>query len=149
MPGDPVTEAALGERDLRHELGDKAAGLKFLREERSLTTYQNALRTKQLVEEQNLGHQVILVTSVFHMPRAAAVFRAQGFEICALPSYPPSLGLSTFVSYANALQAFGQKLYEAAARDTNAAGSSASGQDAGGSANDEEIVDAEIVDDEK
>ena len=47
----------------------------------------------------------------------------------------------------NALQAFGQKLYEAAARDTNAAGSSASGQDA--TANDEEIVDAEIVDDDK
>ena len=47
-----------------------------------------------------------------------------------------------------ALQAFGQKLYEAAARDSNAAGSSASGQD-GASSNDEEIVDAEIVDDEK
>ena len=52
-------------------------------------------------------------------------------------------------SLTNALQAFGQKLYEAAARDTNAAGSSASGQEAGASANDEEIVDAEIVDDEK
>ena len=47
----------------------------------------------------------------------------------------------------NGLQAFGQKLYEAAARDTNAAGTSASGQD--GSSNDEEIVDAEIVDDDK
>ncbi|MEO6123473.1 MAG: molecular chaperone DnaK [Ilumatobacteraceae bacterium] len=46
-----------------------------------------------------------------------------------------------------ALQAFGQKLYEAASRDSNATGSSASGQD--GSADDEEIVDAEIVDDEK
>ncbi len=44
-----------------------------------------------------------------------------------------------------ALQAFGQKLYEAAARDTNATGSSASGQS--GAADDEEIVDAEIVDD--
>ncbi|MCU1364726.1 MAG: dnaK [Ilumatobacteraceae bacterium] len=49
-----------------------------------------------------------------------------------------------------ALQAFGQKLYEAAARDANATGTSASGQDgASGSANDEEIVDAEIVDEEK
>lgn len=47
----------------------------------------------------------------------------------------------------NALQAFGQKLYEAAARDTSASGSSASGQDV--PASDEEIVDAEIVDDEK
>jgi molecular chaperone DnaK len=42
-----------------------------------------------------------------------------------------------------ASQAFSQKLYEAAARDTNAAGTSASGQSAG---SDDDIVDAEIVD---
>ena len=48
-----------------------------------------------------------------------------------------------------ASQAFSQKLYEAAARDANAAGTSASGQnDAGaGAVDDDEIVDAEIVDD--
>jgi molecular chaperone DnaK len=47
----------------------------------------------------------------------------------------------------SASQAFSQKLYEAAARDANAAGTSASGQDSGaGSVNDDEIVDAEIVD---
>ncbi|MFM8002105.1 MAG: molecular chaperone DnaK [Actinomycetota bacterium] len=43
-----------------------------------------------------------------------------------------------------ASQAFSQKLYEAASRDSNAAGTSASGQQAGG--NDSDIVDAEIVD---
>ena len=48
-------------------------------------------------------------------------------------------------SLTDALQAFGQKLYEAAARDTDAAGTSASGQEGAGS--DEEIIDAEIVDD--
>ena len=42
----------------------------------------------------------------------------------------------------SASQAFSQKLYEAAARDTNAAGTSASGQTPG----DDDIVDAEIVD---
>jgi molecular chaperone DnaK len=41
-----------------------------------------------------------------------------------------------------ASQAFGQKMYEAAARDANAAGSSASGA----SGQDDDIVDAEIVD---
>ncbi|MFV0534485.1 MAG: Hsp70 family protein, partial [Cumulibacter sp.] len=46
-----------------------------------------------------------------------------------------------------ASQAFSQKLYEAASRDANAAGTSASGQDAGG-ADDDDIVDAEIVDDD-
>jgi molecular chaperone DnaK len=49
-----------------------------------------------------------------------------------------------------ASQSFSQKLYENAARDENAAGTSASGQtggQAGGaSSNDDDIVDAEIVD---
>jgi molecular chaperone DnaK len=45
----------------------------------------------------------------------------------------------------SASQAFSQKLYEAASRDANAAGSSASGQGAG-SVDDDDIVDAEIVD---
>jgi molecular chaperone DnaK len=47
-----------------------------------------------------------------------------------------------------ASQTFSQKLYEAAARDANAAGTSASGQGAG-SVNDNDIVDAEIVDDDQ
>ena len=48
-----------------------------------------------------------------------------------------------------ASQAFSQKLYEAAAKDANAAGTSASGQDAGtGSVDDDDIVDAEIVDED-
>ena len=46
----------------------------------------------------------------------------------------------------SASQAFSQKLYEAAARDANAAGTSASGQTSG---SDDEIVDAEIVDADK
>jgi molecular chaperone DnaK len=46
-----------------------------------------------------------------------------------------------------ASQAFSQKLYEAASRDANAAGTSASGQTTGASGgNDGDIVDAEIVD---
>ena len=46
-----------------------------------------------------------------------------------------------------ASQAFSQKLYEAASRDSQAAGTSASGQNTGASAgNDDDIVDAEIVD---
>ena len=53
-------------------------------------------------------------------------------------------------SLMTASQAFSQKLYEAAARDSEATGTSASGQSsAGGSASDDDIVDAEIVDDER
>ncbi|MEO5722909.1 MAG: Hsp70 family protein, partial [Ilumatobacteraceae bacterium] len=48
-----------------------------------------------------------------------------------------------------ALQSFSQRLYEAAARDSNAAGTSATGQnEPSGAADDDEIIDAEIVDDE-
>ena len=46
----------------------------------------------------------------------------------------------------SASQAFSQKLYEAAAKDANAAGTSASGQTDASAANDGDIVDAEIVD---
>jgi molecular chaperone DnaK len=47
----------------------------------------------------------------------------------------------------SASQAFSQKLYEAASRDANAAGTSASGQSTGATGgNDGDIVDAEIVD---
>ena len=49
-------------------------------------------------------------------------------------------------SLMGASQAFSQKLYEAAARDSEAAGTSASG--AQGASNDDDIVDAEIVDEQ-
>jgi molecular chaperone DnaK len=49
-----------------------------------------------------------------------------------------------------ASQSFSQKLYEAAARDQGAAGTSASGQTGtSGGGSDDDIVDAEIVDDGK
>ena len=53
-------------------------------------------------------------------------------------------------SLMSASQAFSQKLYEAAARDANAAGTSASGQTGrrAGPVDDDEIVDAEVVDDD-
>ncbi len=48
-----------------------------------------------------------------------------------------------------ASQAFSQKLYEAAARDANAAGTSASGQGDSAGVDDDDIVDAEIVDEDE
>lgn len=45
-----------------------------------------------------------------------------------------------------ASQSFSQKLYESAARDQNAAGTSASGQTGEATSSDDDIVDAEIVD---
>lgn len=61
----------------------------------------------------------------------------QGSDIGAIKSATEKL--------MTASQGFSQKLYEAAAQDTNAAGTSATGQGAT-AANDADIVDAEIVD---
>jgi molecular chaperone DnaK len=47
-----------------------------------------------------------------------------------------------------ASQAFSQKLYENAARDENAAGTSASGQAGESTSSDDDIVDAEIVEED-
>jgi molecular chaperone DnaK len=69
----------------------------------------------------------------------------------ALEGNDPAAIRSATEALMTASQAFSQKLYEAAARDANAAGTSASGQDGthgAGAVNDDEIVDAEIVDGE-
>ena len=70
-------------------------------------------------------------------PLAALKIALEGNDIAATKAATEAL--------MSASQAFSQKLYETAARDSNAAGTSASGQAAGGT-NDDEIVDAEIVD---
>lgn len=54
-----------------------------LLEARSRNTEENALYTKQLLAEQHFD-KILLVTSALHMPRALALFRAQG--IAAIPA---------------------------------------------------------------
>ncbi|MDH3637367.1 MAG: YdcF family protein [Gammaproteobacteria bacterium] len=51
----------------------------ILTETSSRTTYENAVRTKQLLMSNNLK-RVVLVTSGFHMPRALAVFKSAGIQ---------------------------------------------------------------------
>jgi uncharacterized SAM-binding protein YcdF (DUF218 family) len=53
-------------------------------EDRSRTTYENALFTKELLRPAP-GEQWLLVTSAFHMPRALEVFRAVGFDVTPWP----------------------------------------------------------------
>jgi uncharacterized SAM-binding protein YcdF (DUF218 family) len=49
-------------------------------ERRSRNTRENAVYTKELLEDAGLGTDIILVTSAFHMPRSAAVFKKAGFS---------------------------------------------------------------------
>jgi len=53
-----------------------------LTENRARTTYENAVNTKSILRDRT---SVILVTSAIHMPRAAALFRAQGFDVIPYP----------------------------------------------------------------
>jgi uncharacterized SAM-binding protein YcdF (DUF218 family) len=57
---------------------------RLLLEDRSRNTRENAVETAKLLQPK-AGQKWILVTSAFHMPRAKALFEAQGFEILAWP----------------------------------------------------------------
>ena len=57
----------------------------IIEEPLSLNTYQNAIYTKKILEEQGIK-QVILITSAFHMPRSVLIFRRQGIDIIPAPT---------------------------------------------------------------
>ncbi len=57
----------------------------ILLENRSRNTEENALYTKQLLAEHHFG-KILLVTSAVHMPRALALFRAQGIDAIPAPT---------------------------------------------------------------
>jgi uncharacterized SAM-binding protein YcdF (DUF218 family) len=75
---DALIPEAEAMRLLLHELGVPDAAL--LIEPRSRTTEQNARFSAALLRERGIGH-VLLVTSAFHMPRAAREFQAQGLRV--------------------------------------------------------------------
>ena len=54
-------------------------------DDRSLNTQQNILYSREIIRRQGY-EQVILVTSAFHMPRAAAECRALGLAVVAYPT---------------------------------------------------------------
>ena len=57
----------------------------ILFEEKSRNTYQNATLIKPLLQSNKLS-KVLLVTSATHMPRAFAVFKAQGIDVIPAPT---------------------------------------------------------------
>ncbi|MCL2688958.1 MAG: YdcF family protein [Chitinispirillia bacterium] len=57
-----------------------------LLEPNSRNTRENALYTKKVMEEAGLGNDIILVTSAYHMPRSAAIFRKAGFIVTPAPA---------------------------------------------------------------
>lgn len=54
-------------------------------ESTSRNTRENAIKTTELLRTVNVN-KILLVTSAFHMPRAAAAFRHEGLEVIPSPS---------------------------------------------------------------
>jgi uncharacterized SAM-binding protein YcdF (DUF218 family) len=77
----PVAEAPFA-RKLLAEFG--MSGDRFIFEETSRTTWENAVNTRDLVKPKP-GERWLLVTSSFHMPRSVGTFRKVGFEVEAYP----------------------------------------------------------------
>ncbi|MBX9709506.1 MAG: YdcF family protein [Xanthobacteraceae bacterium] len=75
------TEAAVGARFLEN-LG--VASSRIVREDKSRTTSENAVFTRDLLEPKP-GEYWLLVTSAVHMPRAVGAFRAAGFDVDPYP----------------------------------------------------------------
>lgn len=54
-------------------------------EPNSLNTYQNAVNTKEILQEKGIN-EILLVTSAFHMPRSLAIFKKQGIKAIPAPT---------------------------------------------------------------
>jgi uncharacterized SAM-binding protein YcdF (DUF218 family) len=78
-----VSEAASMFELLREHFGVDSAGVIF--EEMSKNTKENAQYTREALTAAGLGLDIILVTSAYHMPRAAAVFEKAGFTVTPAP----------------------------------------------------------------
>jgi len=70
----------------------------ILREAASRNTYENAVYTKAILS-QRAARRIVLVTSAWHLPRSAAIFRKAGFDfetypvdsLAEAPLYPADL----------------------------------------------------------
>ena len=134
-------QSTLSKDDINQRVKDAEAHAEEDRQRREEAEIRNNADSLVYQTEKVLREQGDKVTAeekaAVEEPLAALKVVLEGNDIAATKAATEAL--------MSASQAFSQKLYETAARDSNAAGTSASGQAAGGT-NDDEIVDAEIVD---
>ncbi|WP_226002763.1 YdcF family protein [Paenibacillus sp. BJ-4] len=93
--GDSGNEADIAQRQL---LGLGIPAKDILIENRSLNTQQNAAFTARILKQHQLT-KPILVTSAFHMPRAALEFQRAGIQVTPYPTdYLASENLSLYAA---------------------------------------------------
>ena len=80
--GEKIEEAAIVQKLLK-DMGFHTKN--FIFENKSRTTFENVEVSRNLVHPQ-AGENWLLITSAFHVPRAAAVFKKQGWDVIAYPS---------------------------------------------------------------
>jgi len=85
--GTPLTQHAEAEGDImkRWLLWFGIATSRIHSENKANTTWENALFTKNILQQQNIN-TVILVTSAWHMPRSVWCFEAQGLTVIPAPT---------------------------------------------------------------
>jgi uncharacterized SAM-binding protein YcdF (DUF218 family) len=76
MFGDPGAKVAPAMKEWAVKLGVPPEAI--LIDDQARTTYENALGTKRVLGE---APSIVLVTSAYHIPRAMALFKKQGFEV--------------------------------------------------------------------
>lgn len=70
-------------RDVLAVMGVPAEHL--ILEDQSRNSHDNAVNSARLLRDRGM-HRILLVTSAFHMPRANALFLAQGLDVIAAPT---------------------------------------------------------------
>lgn len=80
--GSSVPEAD-GMRELLEFLSVPSAAI--VADAAAQNTYENALHVRAMADERGI-EKIILVTSALHMPRSAAIFEKQGFEVIPAPT---------------------------------------------------------------
>lgn len=80
-PSQAESEGSVARRVLREDYGLEVRWI----DDRSRDTAENAARMAELLRPQQV-RRVALVTDATHMPRAAAAFRAAGFEVVPAPT---------------------------------------------------------------
>jgi molecular chaperone DnaK len=131
-------QSTLSKEDIESMVKDAEAHAEEDRRRRDEAEVRNnadslVYQTEKLLRDQAEGASVD-DKAAMEAPLADLKAALSGSDLDAIKSATEKLSAAS--------QAFGQKMYEAAARDANAAGSSASGA----SGQDDDIVDAEIVD---